>query len=164
VTAILSPCGTYRYSLTRSLGQPGFKACVIMVNPSTADAETDDATIRKLIGFGTRLKWSEFTVVNKFAYRATDVNELRTAVDPIGPLNDHHIFAAMIQASMIVVAWGSLNKLPLPLWRRWRVVAGIARALDKPLYSWGVCKDGHPCHPVMLGYDTPLTIWEPPYA
>jgi hypothetical protein len=138
VTAILSPCGTYRYSLTRSLGQPGFKACVIMVNP--------------------------FTVVNKFAYRATDVNELRTAVDPIGPLNDHHIFAAMIQASMIVVAWGSLNKLPLPLWRRWRVVAGIARALDKPLYSWGVCKDGHPCHPVMLGYDTPLTICEPPYA
>jgi hypothetical protein len=135
-----------------------------MVNPSTADATENDATIRKLIGFAQRHAWSEFTVVNKFAYRATDVNELRNAVDPIGPDNNNHILTAMAGADIIVVAWGRLKKLPLPLWRRWRYVHETALLLGKPLYCLGTCDDGHPRHPVMLGYDTPLEIWEPPYA
>jgi hypothetical protein len=163
MTATLSPCGTYRYTLHRSLGQPGFRVCVVMVNPSTADATEDDATIRKLRGFGTRLGWSEFTVVNKFAYRATDVRELADATDPIGPMNDHHIICAMGQADIIVVAWGRLNKLPIPLWRRWRFIVKVAAMFDKPLYCFTVCADGHPGHPVMLPYGE-IQLWEPPHA
>jgi hypothetical protein len=168
MSAVISPCGKYRYALTRHLPFNGLiparRACIVMVNPSTADATQDDATIRKLFGFAQRHGWSEFTVVNKFAYRATDVNELRDAVDPIGPDNDNHILCAMAQADIIVVAWGRLKKLPLPLWLRYRYIVKVAAMLGKPLYCLGTCDDGHPRHPVMLPYDTPLTIWEPPHA
>lgn len=164
MTATISPCGMYRYTLHRNVQKYGFRVSVIMVNPSTADADNNDATIRKLIGFGKGLRWSEFTVVNKFAYRATDVNELRATDVPIGPMNDGYIAAAILQTDLTVVAWGRLNKLPLPLRCRWRTIVKIARALNRPLYSFGVCDDGHPKHPVMPGYDTPLTLWEPPYA
>lgn len=159
-TAILSSCGLYRYELTRHIQDVGVRATVIMVNPSTADAEQDDATIRKIIGFGKRLGWSNVTVVNKFAYRATDVNELHNASDPIGPLNDAHIVNALLFSDVVFVAWGSLNKLPAPLRNRWKFVAETARVLSKSLHCFGTCQDGHPKHPVMIGYDSPVQGWE----
>lgn len=162
MTATISPCGTYRYTLHRHVQKYGMRACVIMVNPSTADATINDPTIKKLIGFGKGFQWSEFTVVNKFAYRATDVNELVGAEDADGPLNEGYILAAMLNADIIVVAWGTLNKLPMRLRGKWRVIAKLAAALDKPLYCLGVCNDGHPKHPVMLGYANQLVKWEPP--
>lgn len=167
MTATLSPCGTYRYTLSRRVFDwtlQGRRACIIMVNPSTADAENDDATIRKLIGFAQRCHWMEFTVVNLFAYRATDVRELADAADPIGPMNDHHILCAMAQADIIVVAWGASAKLPPRLRDRWRVIVHLADGLGKFLDCWGTCDDGHPRHPVMLGYDNLIRQWSPPHA
>lgn len=166
MNALISPCGRYRYTLDRVLGNPipPVKASIIMVNPSTADAREDDATIRKLRGFGERHGWSEFIVVNKFAYRATDVNVLRDVPDPVGPLNDAYIAAAILSSDITVVAWGRLKKLPVPLWLRYRAILRIAKACNRPLYCWGTCDDGHPRHPVMLGYDTELVLWEPPHA
>lgn len=161
-SAVISSCGQYRYTLRRTIQPHGFNACVIMVNPSTADATANDATIRKLMGFGKRFQWGEMTVVNKFAYRATDVKQLRVAAKPIGLLNDGHILEAMLLANIIVVAWGSLGKLPPALQQRWRSIVALAGALDKPLYCLGTCDDGHPKHPVMLSYANQLTIWEPP--
>jgi hypothetical protein len=133
-----------------------------MVNPSTADGVVSDATKRKLDGFGARLNWSRYSIVNKHGFRATDVNALKVAPDPIGPLNDNHIISAMLATDITVVAWGALGKLPPQLRNRWRVVAGIAAALNRPLYCWGVCADGHPKHPVMIGYDSQLVEWNPP--
>lgn len=133
-----------------------------MVNPSTADASKNDQTIRKLMGFGKRFRWREITVVNKFAYRATDVNNLRIAVDPIGPSNDAHILEAMFKSDIIIVAWGSLAKLPPELRDRWRSIVGVATTLNKALYCLGTCDDGHPKHPVMIGYSNIVRLWEPP--
>jgi hypothetical protein len=80
LSAVISDCGIYRYRLERGAGRT---LSVIMVNPSTADAENDDPTIRKVLGFAERLLCERIVVGNKFAFRATDVNELRTAKDPI---------------------------------------------------------------------------------
>ena len=41
-----------------------------MVNPSTADAETDDPTIRKVKGFSERAGYGHIIVGNLFAFRA----------------------------------------------------------------------------------------------
>ena len=78
-TAIISACGLYRYTLTRKVDakQSGKTACFIMLNPSTATATDDDATIRKLIGFSERLGFSEFTVVNLFAFRTKSPKVLK---------------------------------------------------------------------------------------
>jgi len=161
-TAIISPCGAYRYRLERH-GLSGAGAIAwIMVNPSTADAKEDDATIRKVVGFTERLGGGWAIVGNKFAYRATDVRELRTAKDPRGPENTTHLSQIMCDAPTVIAAWGPLAKLPKHLRNRWRTVVDLADHLGVQLMCLGTAQDGQPRHPLMLAYDTPLTPWKRP--
>lgn len=162
MSAIISDCGKYRYRLERH-GLSGAGAVAwIMVNPSTADASVDDPTIRKVIGFSERLGAGRAIVGNKFAYRATDVRELKAVGDPKGPDNDAHLAQIMGDAPTVIVAWGPLAKLPKHLRRRWLAVVRIASDLDRPLMCFGTAQDGHPRHPLMLAYDTPLIEWKRP--
>jgi len=163
MSAIISPCGTHRYLLERDLGQPGPVGMFCWVNPSTADGETDDASSRKGIGFATRLGWSRYSLVNLFAYRAKDIKDLRLVRDPIGPENNAHIEQAMRDADIHVVGWGSLAKLPEALRGRWKDIVRIADRVGCKLHCIGTCADGHPKHPLMTGYDTPMTEWEVPW-
>lgn len=161
--AIISPCGKYRYRLDRPDVFGDFSTAVIMVNPSTADATVDDATIRKLIGFRDRKGWGNLIIGNLFAYRATDVRELARAYDPIGEGNDPALLAIMSEASQLIVAWGPLSKQPRFHRGRWRQVMDIARLCDlTPLCIGEPAKCGHPKHPLMLPYDSPILPWSPP--
>lgn len=162
MSAIISDCGLYRYRLERHALSGAGSVAWIMVNPSTADGVSDDATIRKVIGFSERMGAGWAVVGNKFAYRATDVRELKTARDPVGPENDTHLAAIMREAATVIVAWGPLAKLPPHLRRRWHAVARLADANGCRLMCLGTAQDGHPRHPLMLAYDTPLTEWKRP--
>lgn len=156
-TAIFSDCGRYRYRLTRDLrplwGGPQRVMTVIMVNPSTADEVSDDRTIVKVRGA---------IVGNLFAWRSTDIRGLRLAADPIGPENDVHLSEMIAAADLLLVAWGSLDKLPEHLRDRWRAVPKLAAQHGVTMRCLGTVKDGHPRHPLMPGYATPLEVWEPP--
>jgi hypothetical protein len=158
--AIISDCGKYRYRLERS-GYGLGKTAIIMVNPSTADATQDDATIRKLKGFGQRNAWGDLIVGNLFAYRATDVRELASAADPIGPENDAHLKRIISRADQVIFAWGPVSKVPRRLRDRWRTVDALVRSSGFQPYSIGVpAKCGHPRHPLMLAYVEPILPWE----
>lgn len=159
-SAVFSECGTYRYRLERWLGGDGPTAAICMVNPSTAGAETNDHTITKVLGFGRQFGFGRFIVVNKCAYKATDVKELKTAVDPIGPENDLHIRAAFKEADIHIVAWGSLSKLPPQLRTRWKDIVSIADECGAKLQCLGVTNSGDPLHPLMIGYDRQLIEWK----
>lgn len=162
MSAIISDCGFYRYRLERH-GLSGAGAVAwIMVNPSTADAKADDPTIRRVIGFTERLGGGWAVVGNKFAYRATDVKELRTARDPKGPENDTHLEEIMRAAPIVIAAWGPLAKLPPNLRRRWRTICAIADRAGAKLMCLGTAQDGQPRHPLMLASDTPLIEWKRP--
>lgn len=162
MSAVLSPCGTYRYRLDRDLVGGSGQTTVIMINPATADAETDDHTIRKLLGFG-KGQWARLTVGNLFAFRATDVRGLAHARDPIGPENDWHLEQVIAEADRLVFAWGPLAKLPGALRTRWQVAARMAaRAGRQPLSIGPVATDGHPKHPLMLPYSHTLRPWRWP--
>lgn len=167
-SAVISDCGRYRYTLTRKLDTPGKHALFIMVNPSTADADKDDATIRKLIGFSKKNGIGSFDVGNKFAYRATDIKELAklNCADAVGPSNDIYLRELIRDADMIVCAWGPVSKLPKGLHRRrWQRVRATILEFGKTPYSLGApAQDGHPRHPLMLSYETPLTPWDGAYA
>ncbi|CEJ15985.1 hypothetical protein BN1110_06336 [bacterium YEK0313] len=165
-SAIFSPCGAFRLRLDRDLGLPGRSAAICGVNPSRAGSEVDDQTIHKIYGFAVRNGIGRFAMVNKFAFVATDVRELHAAsvADPVGRENDAHIRAAFAEADIVIVAWGSLAKLPPILRTRWRVVTAIAESLGKDLHCLGVTSDGHPRHPLMLSYATPLQFWTAPEA
>lgn len=99
--AILSKCRQYRYSLSRNVDMFGSVTFAYFgINPSTADETTDDNTVKKWIGFTIRNDGASFIVGNAFAYRATNVNELRAVKDPIGPENDYHLKEIIAQARL----------------------------------------------------------------
>jgi len=113
--AVISDDGKYRYSLIRKLTMFGTKGpCVfIMLNPSTADAATDDQTIRKCIHYAKSWRCSELVVVNLFALRSKDPKKLWAdeTKNPVGPLNDEAILWATNYATfnngIIICAWGN---------------------------------------------------------
>jgi hypothetical protein len=164
-TCELSPCGRYRYSLGDSL--PNLFAATltlvlwVMLNPSTADANTDDPTIRKVRGFTESWGHNRWQVVNMFALRATDPKVLHSHIathgvaSAVGPDNDEQIRLAARFADLIVVGWGDNAK------RYPERVAEVRRLLDvgKPIKCLGTSAGGFPRHPLMPAYSTPLVDW-----
>lgn len=87
--AIISPDGVYRYTLERVVNaQPAGnirdRLCWVMLNPSSADAELDDPTIRRVKRFTADAGYSDLIVVNLFALRATSPDELLRHPAPRG--------------------------------------------------------------------------------
>ena len=155
-SADLSPDGVYRYRLERRVAGSGRTALWIGVNPSTADSTIDDASIRKLYGFGELLGIKRWLVGNLFAYRATQVTELAGAQDPIGPSNDRHLASMIDEAELVIVGWGRIDKVPKRLRERADDIMGLVALRDKRPMCWGKCDCGSPRHPLMLAYSTPL--------
>lgn len=154
-SALLDASGVYRYRLTRVLG-PGVKRITwIMLNPSTADASVDDATIRKVTTFSRRWSFAELTVVNLFALRSTDPRALKIHRDPVGPENDAHLLAAARGADAVVCAWGNHGVL---LGRAERVGAMLAEA-GVTAHCLRVSGTGQPCHPLYLPGDLQPIAW-----
>lgn len=161
MTAILSSCLRYRYRLERTLEGEGLAGTVafIGVNPSTADADLDDATVRKWKGFAQRWGYQRIAVGNLFAWRSTDVRALAAAEDPVGPDNDQHLRDLLEGASLIVPCWGSSGKLPPRLHPRIEQVRDILQATSTPIAVLGLTSSQDPKHPLMLAYATPLVPW-----
>lgn len=162
--AVISSCGRYRYALARDVQAifPRQGLVVFLgVNPSTADAQTDDATVRKWRGFAERWGFRRFLVGNLFAYRATDVGELAAVEDPIGPDNDAHLRDMLWQASLVVPCWGSREKLPATLRPRIDAVRAVLRQIPVEVLVLGLTRSGDPKHPLMLGYHARLEDWSP---
>lgn len=163
MSAIISDCGSYRYRLERFASTHATCTAVIMVNPSTADASTDDATIRKLRGFGAQNHWGRLIIGNLFAYRATDVRELGRAVDPVGPENDDHLIRILADADQVICAWGPISKQPKNRRNRFWDVLGLIHGTGlSPMSIGEPAKCGHPKHPLMLPYSSPIIPWRKP--
>lgn len=160
MSAIISPCGLYRYRLDRKIAPAGPVYAFFGINPSTADANVDDATVRKWIGFCKRWGASRFIVGNAFAYRATDVRELAKAEDPHGPDIGDHITAIIEEADILVPCWGNTTKVPPKLQEFFDVLIDALVSSEKPVKCFGLTKAGDPMHPLMLGYSTPLVPWQ----
>ena len=158
MSAVLSGCRRYRYRLDRDvdplLGGPVY--AFFGVNPSTADASVDDATVRKWKGFVTRWGGSRFIVGNVFGYRATDVRELARCSDPVGHDNLAYLMMICAEADVLVPCWGNETKVPKILRHHFRITLNTLFGLGKPVMSFGFSKIGDPLHPLMLGYDTNL--------
>lgn len=146
--AVLSDCGIYRYSLTRRWDdEPSTAPLVtwVLLNPSTADHEADDPTIRRVRGFTERMGYGGFKVVNLFALRSTSPKALRTHPDPFGPFNlDTLENVALRPQGPTVFAWGAHGHgtterhLALICWK----------GRKAPLCLGDPTKTGQPRHPL----------------
>ena len=86
--AEISPCGQYRYTLSRQWNPAAPAVMFIMLNPSTADARQDDPTIAKCIQLAQTWGYGRLLVGNLFAWRSPRPQDLPTAPNLIGPQND----------------------------------------------------------------------------
>ncbi|MBC8090503.1 MAG: DUF1643 domain-containing protein [Pseudonocardia sp.] len=161
--AVLSADGTYRYSLTRSwpvdestTTDPLRSVAWVMLNPSIADAQVDDPTIRRVVGFTRRLGYRRAVVVNLYAYRATKPRMLDEVVatggDPVGPDNDAMLDVVLSEAGLVVAAWGAHEGTQDRVVR----LRGLAAAHGHRLHCLGRTKAGHPRHPLYLPLLAPL--------
>ena len=154
-TCFFSSDRVYRYVLTHTFStgalpsKPG-AVNFIMLNPSTADEQQLDPTLRRCKSFARSWGYRTFIVTNLFAFRATDPNDMKRAADPVGPENDWHIVHQSKIADEVIVAWGShgdyrgrakhvLRLLEDEVWRFNRNIKYLKKTLA-----------GHPCHPLYL--------------
>ncbi|MBW4523309.1 MAG: DUF1643 domain-containing protein [Scytolyngbya sp. HA4215-MV1] len=141
--AVIDSTGNYRYLLWREWNPQAPKISFVMLNPSTADAATNDPTIRRCIGFAQTWGFGSIEVVNLFAYRATRWLDLRNATDPIGTENDRYLINTAHQAHTLLLAWGNSGQ-----WQN-RHQAVIQLLGDRsPLYCLGTTHSGQPRHPL----------------
>lgn len=162
MSAVLSACGLYRYRLDRTVGMTGPVYAFFGINPSKADAQEDDPTVRKWAGFTKTWGGSRFIVGNVWPLRATYVRDLANATKwaHIDRENWAHLLRIATEADVLVPCWGDRKKAPA--WIRgdmdktlaWLLTIG--GATGKAVRCFGKTKGGDPMHPLMLGYSTPL--------
>ena len=151
--AVFSKDRVYRYALGRTWawgGDPTYVA-FIGLNPSTADENIDDPTVRRCIGFAQLWGYGGLVVLNLFAYRSTDPAQLFMVDDPIGCENDHYIKEYAAQSEIVVAAWGNMGK---HLNRDMEI-----RTLLPNLYHLGLTKIGCPRHPLYLPKTIKPEVW-----
>ena len=149
-SAIFSDDRRYRYLLTRRVGTSQIRVLFVMLNPSAADEERNDPTIRRCIGFARDWDFGLLEVVNLFALMSTDPKGLLVAEEPVGPDNDATIQAALRRADRVVLAWGNQGSH-----HRERAELVTKMALDaSPPHHLGLTKIGFPRHPLLVPGDT----------
>ena len=155
-SAEFSLCRTYRYWLHRRWSDgPNDLWCAL--NPSTADAELDDPSVRRMVGFSRRDGAGGLYLWNAYALRATDPAALWSHRDPVGETNDEVLRALARHARRVIVAWGANAEHARAL-LVWRALAGMAHGR---VYCLGRTKSGAPRHPLYVRRDTPLEPWSP---
>lgn len=143
-----------------------------MLNPSTADAERDDPTIRKCIALARRWGFGALDVVNLFAWRCPQPERL-LQVGPrkaVGRDNDREVHAGIERASRVVLAWGTHRALRSAIRSRAATVrdailgsreagdsvasggtgSAAVRTGERDIGHLGCNDDGSPKHPLYL--------------
>jgi len=157
MSAIISDCGLYRYVLTREpedLAPTKPAAVFVMLNPSTADAHFDDATIRRCRSFAKSWGCAGIVVVNLYALRATKPAALWEASDAVGGENNSWLQGIAREHRHVVCAWGKNAKRD-----RVEHVVNIFLEQGATLHCLGTNKDGSPKHPLYLRSDSVLLPW-----
>lgn len=156
-TAVVSDDGLYRYHLTREWGD--FELMTfIMLNPSTADADIDDPTIRRCMSFARREGLAGIQVINLFALRTTKPGHLLDHPDPEGPENPRYWRIALQSSGPVVAAWGAQRpKLEDGGVFSWAHVRAIDDLEEECWYCLGhTSGNGEPRHPLYLKRETAL--------
>ncbi|MGP9820048.1 DUF1643 domain-containing protein [Salinarimonas sp. NSM] len=151
MSTVFSPCGTYRYRLERPADGASAEAppvAFVMLNPSTADAERDDPTIRRVRLLARGFGYGPIVVANLYALRATDPRALAAHPDPVGPDNAAHLAAIAAQAGDVVCAWGN-HADP----ERARAALALLAGAGARLWHLGPTRSGAPRHPLYVPRD-----------
>ena len=99
----------HRYTLIHrwdELLNPDHGIAWICLNPSTADENQLDPTLRRIRDFSATWGYSFFVMLNLFAWRATQPADMKRTTDPIGPDNDRLIAHWSGKVDRVMLGWG----------------------------------------------------------
>jgi len=148
----------YRLEITKN-GAPASPktACVVMQNPSYAGESFADKSVQFMEKNVFELGLPEFAgvrrliVVNQFARIQT--NDFVGTPEEIGPKNNEAIRAALIESSIVIIAWGSGNRFGA----RKDFVLGLLRTMNgKRLFMTKM----HPSRGRYAGFIQPYVLEE----
>ncbi len=135
------------------------RALVCMANPSHADEERNDPTIRNLLRLARPLPIGGFTVVNLEPFVASAPEDLRewrghasgTRPRDYGAIQRKNLrlIRELSQGAVIrIVAWGQLLSVlpPAP-----RLLRALSLDFTQALHAFALTKDGCPKHPLARG-------------
>lgn len=145
--ADFSDCGQYRYSLWRIWDVSKPLVMFIGLNPSTANANTDDPTIRRVKAIANNLGYGGIYMCNCFPYISTDPKKLIDVPASAMLLNGQMISRLYAQCVDVIFAWGNFD-----------IVAnkGIDKALSEVFpeaKALHINKNGTPKHPLYCKTD-----------
>lgn len=143
--AEFSECGKYRYCLRRvwDTNLP-FVMC-IGLNPSTANHEDDDPTIRNLVELLNKSGYGGLFMMNLFALISSNPNDLRECPDPIKD-NDIWLHSMASRCDDVIFCWGAFKQAD---YRAKKIIQKFPVAL-----CFGKTATGKPIHPLAA------TVWQ----
>lgn len=105
--AEFSPCRRWRYTLWRIWDESKPYCAFIGLNPSTATETENDPTVSRCINYARDWGFGGMYMLNIFAWRATDPNDMKAADEPVGAENDIAIVKVAKNAGLVICAWGN---------------------------------------------------------
>lgn len=137
----------------------------IAYNPSVADADVNDPSVRRMIGYAKAGGATSLVVTNIMTAIGTDPDVLATLEDPVGPMADEAILTAAALATAsggrVIAAWGvpkGKASTRLIAQRRAAVVRGMVGVAYK-LHAMRITARGYPEHPLYLPKKLEPTPW-----
>jgi hypothetical protein len=169
IEAVFSADMCYRYLLSMNYSDTlldsgrSRSAAVILKNPSAADEQMADATIRKVETFIYHrfADVRQLHILNIFAFRATEPGDLNSAfraegaLKVIGPENDHVIKTVAEGCDYVVLAWGNNSGIDRDLYdeRVFRVKQLLQECPQQKIFCVsGKRQTKEPLHGLMWGY------------
>ena len=120
----------------------------IGLNPSIANEEQLDPTLRRIRTFCVAWGYNGFIMTNLFGLVTIDPAQLYRVEDPIGPENDRHILQAAQETGNIVAAWGLHGGHQKRCHAVSEMLSGFVLMCLKET------KGGYPTHPLYVAGDT----------
>lgn len=159
-TAVVSPCGRFRSTLTRTWDERP-RLLVIMFNPSWANSERDDQTVTLLCHIAAHNGFGGIVVANGISLISSTPDEayaMLTSDDELArammAANLETIREAVALAGAVLLAWGGLAAKTTPSKKWFEKVEEVVRGALQPggrLLCLGRTAGGAPLHPMARG-------------
>lgn len=140
----------HRYTLDRRWDDDLPVLVWVMLNPSTADGDVDDHTIRRCLYYSKLWGYGGLTVVNLFSLRETNPLRMLQQADAGGGRFNRSVRSGSCIDKDVVVAWGAnAQEVRHYAWAALADIKKVARRVD----CLGRTADNHPRHPARLRND-----------
>ena len=154
--AFFSECREYRYLLVRKWDTKRDSMGIVMLNPSTADEDHDDRTIKVCVRFAKKFGFGGIIVANLFAYVAKNFDVLRAVPNPVGSQNHAYISTMSEQVDVVLCGWGNDGSY---CGQATKVASFLAERTN--LYCLGITNKAAPRHPSRVNSNAEMLAYIP---